>query len=198
MTRNQIQYAQLLEDTRAHKAQESIARTRDQLAHELGVQQLAETSRSNLAREGETSLHNRVTEASTAAKYASDVLESERKLAEQKRSNQAREVETTRHNLAWESILASKNPSILTQVTVGNPEFPEGRETGSDVPLVRTPETDDPQNKRVGVKDAKTQKVTLGPESKETGTGMEGESGIVPSDQETPGWRVSGGIKRQR
>lgn len=110
MTRNQIEYAKLLESRRAAQAQESLTQARDEetarshrageaissgtlkesnrhnlAAESLEANRIAETTRSNRAKEQETSRSNKAKEA------------------EARRSNLARELETNRSNVARET-----------------------------------------------------------------------------------------------
>lgn len=108
MTRNQIDYAKLLESKRAAQAQETLTRRRDEAAMRLGIDQLAETSRHNLAGEriskgtlDETSRSNMAKERET---YRANVA----KETETNRSNLARESETGRHNIATELTEAAR------------------------------------------------------------------------------------------
>lgn len=124
MTRNQIDYAKLLETQRANMEQEDITRRRDQTNRELGLRAAEETERANRERElfnrdslSESARHNLASESQAALSLhestrhnteleriqaANQYLES-LKLAENQRANKARESETIRHNVATET-----------------------------------------------------------------------------------------------
>lgn len=91
MTNNQLTYQKNLETERSNRAQE-----------ELGRNQLAETVRSNMARETETSLHNRITERETERANRANEEHQKNSLAESIRHNQVTETETARHNQVTE------------------------------------------------------------------------------------------------
>lgn len=99
MTKNQIEYAKLLETTRANKANESLTKQRDTRAYEINLGQLGETKRHNVATEAQARASLDETIRSNQAREAHEV----NVLAETKRSNQAREAETQRSNLAREA-----------------------------------------------------------------------------------------------
>lgn len=87
MTRNQLEYANLLENRRSNMRSEELTSQRD-----------AETARHNVAMLGETTRHNKATEA-----LGLDQLK------ETQRANLAREVETNRSNLANEAEVHRSN-----------------------------------------------------------------------------------------
>lgn len=102
MTANQIAYARLLEEQRAHKANEALtskANAEIERSHRAGE---LETNRSNLARETENYRSNRARETET---HRSAVAQE----SEANRSNLARELETNRANLANERIRDTAN-----------------------------------------------------------------------------------------
>lgn len=133
MTKNQIEYAKLLETERANRATENLTQWRDQqtVAHNarvlqetgrhnlateaLGSSQLEEAKRSNLERErqnlmllSEQQRHNVAVELETnranVARETEDVRYHTLSLDETHRSNVAREQETHRTNVANEGI----------------------------------------------------------------------------------------------
>lgn len=116
MTKNQIEYLKLLETQRSNKATEEINRSRAATDREIGLGQLAETQRHNIAGEqqqvailGETQRHNVVSEQlqSTSiseamrSNRAQEEISLKRQL-EDERSNRAREAETERSNRSRE------------------------------------------------------------------------------------------------
>nr|AVX53660.1 putative ORF1 [Marmot picobirnavirus] len=100
MTKNQIEYAKLLELKRSNKAQEGITSARDAesarhnvAAETISLDQLSEVRRSNQSKERETARSNLARERETArANIAQET--------ELKRSNLARETENKRSNIA--------------------------------------------------------------------------------------------------
>lgn len=116
MTKNQIEYLKLLETERSNKATEDINRSKVASDREIGLGQLAESKRHNLAGEqqqiailGETQRHNVIGEQ-LQAQSISEVMRSNRaqeslqlkSQLENERSNRAREAETERTNRARE------------------------------------------------------------------------------------------------
>lgn len=123
MTRNQIDYAKLLESRRASMEIEELTRRRDETNRELGFRAAEETERANRERElfnreslSETTRHNLASESQAALSLhestrhnteletlnaAQNYLRS-LELAENQRSNVSREAETNRHNIASE------------------------------------------------------------------------------------------------
>nr|AVX53350.1 putative ORF1 [Marmot picobirnavirus] len=141
MTRNQIEYAKLRETQRANAANESLTRTRDSTARDIGLRTLAETSRHNRAAESldtrkvvETERSNAAKEAETNRSNIAREVETHRHQAateaidigraavyaasqvEQARSDLAREAETKRHNMAME--LKNLSPTVVTPTTL--------------------------------------------------------------------------------
>lgn len=103
MTKNQIEYAKLLETRRANQKQEEMTHERDyeSARHNLATESISrssldETSRSNKAREAETARNNLALESLTRARDA-----------ETARANLEREKENFRSNAANESIKLS-------------------------------------------------------------------------------------------
>lgn len=82
MTKNQIEYAKLIEARRSNLSQEQLTKERDQVNKMIGLGTLDETRRSNQAREVETARHN----------------------VEQERLGGRTLDETSRHNLQTEDI----------------------------------------------------------------------------------------------
>lgn len=123
MTKNQIDYNKLVETRRSNLENEEIARTRAEREYELGILNLQELGRHNMATEAHAV--NVLAESSRAAReqerlLADRNLETQRanlraeeislsNLAEQSRSNRAREAETYRSNLAKEVELHRSN-----------------------------------------------------------------------------------------
>lgn len=99
MTKNQIEYAKLLETSRANKANEELTKRRDDRAYEVNLGQLDESRRHNVATEAQARASLDETIRANQAREAHEV----NVLAETKRSNQAREAETQRSNLAREA-----------------------------------------------------------------------------------------------
>lgn len=98
MTKNQIEYAKLLETSRANVAQETLTSSRDERQYSLGLGNLAETGRANLERE------------KLQAANLSELGRSNRaRESEQARSNFAREVEARRSNLTNEELTRVRN-----------------------------------------------------------------------------------------
>lgn len=125
MTRNQIEYAKLLESKRANAANEALTLARDQAAKDLGFKQLSELRRHQVATEAislDSNAENKRKNAADEAIRRMQLEETQRsnvaresleggKLAETRRSNQAseqltsdRNVETARSNAAMEAI----------------------------------------------------------------------------------------------
>lgn len=116
MTKNQIEYAKLLEGKRSNRAQEALTQWRDTEQMKAKYVELGETSRHNQALEGiegrklgETSRHNRVTEGTEKSKVAESIRHNQQsesvergKLDESVRHNTAVESETHRANVASE------------------------------------------------------------------------------------------------
>lgn len=100
MTKNQIEYAKLLETNRANLAQEELTRKRDTGQLELGHLNLGETRRSNMAREVETAQHNRATESLDSSKLG----ETSRHNAQQEALEAMKLSENSRHNRAQEVV----------------------------------------------------------------------------------------------
>lgn len=113
LTKNQIEYQKLLEERarnvelrRSNTANEELTRRRDLGTLELRGKELAETQRSNYAREFETNRSNiakeienvRSNKAREQETHRSNVANEE----ETKRANVERERETSRHNIASE------------------------------------------------------------------------------------------------
>lgn len=109
MTKNQIEYNKLLETQRHNQRDENIRQSGNELTYQLGRSQLAETSRSNRAKEGLTGAAN---------------LETARHNAEQERLNQLLYGETQRSNRANEAIrqstLVEQNRSNLANEAIRN------------------------------------------------------------------------------
>lgn len=117
MTKNQIEYHKLLETQRSNQANEAIQSERNAQTYDLGLknyglglQQLAETSRHNVATEqlnklslDETSRHNLQSEYQNAQALLEQQRHSRAVEAETNRANLARESETTRANIAAET-----------------------------------------------------------------------------------------------
>lgn len=98
MTKNQIEYAKLLEQRRSNRSNEVLIDRRDRNAMTIAMGTLAETQRHNQMSErisldinSETARHNQAQESMQA-----------QSIAETRRSNLAREAETSRANLAKE------------------------------------------------------------------------------------------------
>lgn len=175
MTANQIEYNKLRETQRANRENERLTGERDLAARELGKQTLAETQRSNLARESETARANLAKEAETvranlareAETYRSNTVgekEAERshrasedlKLGEnvvkgtyytaRAASDAARVVEQIRHNKAMELKDVAPKVTVAPSVVVPSSTSPITNSTG---PIVLSPTTVVTQSPRV-------------------------------------------------
>lgn len=111
MTKNQIEYAKLLETRRANARQEELTDARDRAAREARVVELGETARHNVATErhneavlGETRRSNVAREAIETAKNE----ESKRHNLEAERINLYSAQESARHNRQTESTESRK------------------------------------------------------------------------------------------
>jgi len=134
MTRNQIEYAKLLEQRRANVAQEENARAKIRYDYSLGMFNAQEAQRHNAQTEGanvrsldEVARHNRMQEnvsliqAAENERYHTLQVENLRQqLSEQIRSNQARERETARSNLAAERELNRYHTASLGEQVRAN------------------------------------------------------------------------------
>lgn len=103
MTKNQIEYAKLLETRRANLRQEELTSKRDATTRELGIGTLGETSRHNQAVELLDSAKAAETKRSNVAKEAETRRSNLAKESETQRSNMERERETARSNVARET-----------------------------------------------------------------------------------------------
>lgn len=104
MTKNQIEYAKLVETKRTNLANEALTRERDSASKQLGFHTLEEQKRSNKAKEVETAQHNRATEGLEAAKLG----EASRHNAQLEALQAMGISETGRHNLAQERTAAKE------------------------------------------------------------------------------------------
>lgn len=99
MTKNQIEYAKLLESRRSNLANEDLTKARDKNAYEINLRNAAESERHNRATEAQARASLDETIRANQAREAHEV----NVLAETSRSNRAREEETKRSNLAKEA-----------------------------------------------------------------------------------------------
>lgn len=108
MTKNQIEYAKLLETRRANQANEAIVSQRDARSHAVALQQLGETSQHNRATEAQQQLSLDELARANRAKEAETYRANVARERENTRSNVAREQETARANLANEALTGTK------------------------------------------------------------------------------------------
>lgn len=146
MTKNQIEYANLLEQRRANLSNEDLTRRRDTAAREAKIVELGEQSRHNLAQEAyqsgsldeasrhnlaleglqgrEISLRGQTLQETQRSNRAREKLEAQRNV-ETTRSNLAREAETMRSNVARENETARSNLAREAETSRHN-KFTEG------------------------------------------------------------------------
>lgn len=130
MTKNQIEYQKLQELKRSNLAQEALTVKRDQSNREIGLGQLSESQRHNLAYEAETSRHNLAVEdaARTELGIKSRQADTQQYDAETRRmshfetarSNRAKETEMNRHNIAVETEERRSNMARETETHRSN------------------------------------------------------------------------------
>lgn len=111
MTKNQIEYAKLVEMRRSNRAQEELTGTRDSRSYEVSRSQLVELGRHNLAQEKQAKLSldeesraNRTREAETMRHNVVTEIESERSHRTGEGLEQAKLAETQRHNRTTEQV----------------------------------------------------------------------------------------------
>lgn len=114
MTKNQIEYAKLLETKRSNLANEDLTRKRDTTAREVGLGNLQEGQRHNKATEtqasaslDETVRSNKVRETEAARHNVAGEVEMYRHNVSGERLQSAAQAEQARHNRAGESLTAS-------------------------------------------------------------------------------------------
>jgi len=102
MTRNQIEYAKLVETRRANRASEENERYRTSSNYQAAMSQVLENRRHNVIGESQNAQTLEETRRSNVAREQESLRSSLAKEAETMRSNMAKELEANRHNVQTE------------------------------------------------------------------------------------------------